>query len=927
MKIMLHTNMSIKQRTVLGFALMFLLVLIASGMGLLYTISVERNVTKMRNGGEQIEQIENLKTSCLGVVATIDSMLLTRQRGLIERRLNGELEDFSRQLTASQTQSWGESLQVAAQNRSIVNNLQALGVELGSVVNKLTTTIRKGQWAQAQFLRHNDLASLERRFNETLSQLSINVRNHVDKSVAESMRSQILLRRYWILTALVALALGSLAAFLTVTSIIRPIAALVATAQAIRHGDLSEKAEVPSRDELGVLAGVFNSMTTRLRELIGGLEQEVAKRKRVEEEIKNAHRRLDSTLKFVTSIISAVPIPLFYKDRDGRYLGVNDAFAELMGFTPDYYKGKTLMELWPGDFAEKYHEKDLELMRHPQKQVYEFRVQDKNGLVRPVLFGKNVFRDENGQVAGIVGAFQDITERKRAEEELTRHRDHLEELVQERTEELIRAKDTAEVASQSKSTFLASMSHELRTPLNAIMGYAQILKREGSLTKKQMDQVDTIYDSGQHLLSLISDILDLSRIEAEKMEVEIKPFNLPDLIQAVLSAIRIKAREKHLSVQYEEGSAVPSMVKGDGRKLQQVLLNLLDNAVKYTERGEITLRVSSSELRVPNDQESNQFQVSGFKFHISDTGIGIPGHNMEQIFEPFAKGRAEGRAIEGIGLGLAICRRLVKLMGGKLSVESEVGKGSIFTVELRLEVMEEVAVETTRPEKVVIGYTSREPSRTKGERKRLLIVDDNITNLSMLVSLLEPLGFEVHTAESGEESVRIAEENRPDLILLDLLMPGMDGHEALRRIRDDEELKRTKVIGVSAAVADKDRVEAFAANCDDFVSKPLDTSVLLDKLKTQLGIEWTEEEYGGRETKDEEGETVKVPPQTVQNKIIQYAERGEFTRLERTLTELESDEGAYNRFCDRIRQYAKRYDDEGIVNYLKARGLGYKAHG
>jgi CheY-like chemotaxis protein len=325
-----------------------------------------------------------------------------------------------------------------------------------------------------------------------------------------------------------------------------------------------------------------------------------------------------------------------------------------------------------------------------------------------------------------------------------------------------------------------------------------------------------------------------------------------------------------------------------------------------------------SRTRDEEPESRVQFPVSSFQFQVSDTGIGIPKERIEAIFEPFAKVDIEGRWTEGTGLGLAISRRLIELMGGKLTVESQVNKGSTFTVELEIEVMEGVEEAAKAPEKVVIGY--------RGERKHILIADDNITNLSMLVSMLKPLGFEIETAENGEEAVGRAAESQPDLILMDLMMPIMNGDEALRRIRENEDLKKIKVIGVSAAVADKDRADAFAADCDGFISKPVETGTLMDKLKAQLQIEWIEQvdeerrmKDEGRGTRDEETVAVKIPPQAVLEQIIQHAERGEFTRLESTIDELEAEDSNYSDFCDRIRAHARKYDDEGIIKYIKSR--------
>jgi CheY-like chemotaxis protein/anti-sigma regulatory factor (Ser/Thr protein kinase) len=356
--------------------------------------------------------------------------------------------------------------------------------------------------------------------------------------------------------------------------------------------------------------------------------------------------------------------------------------------------------------------------------------------------------------------------------------------------------------------------------------------------------------------------------------------------------------------------------------MRQVLLNLLGNAVKFTDKGSVTLAVSSSSGRSSHPALPLQTAaaVSFIRFTVSDTGIGIPKDKMDQIFEPFTHRELEGRTTEGVGLGLSISRKLVELMGGRLSVESEVGKGSVFTIELELETAAGREAEAVEPEKTITGYTCRERSETRGERKSILIVDDNVTNLSLLVSALEPLGFEIETAENGKEAVEKAAETSPDLILMDLLMPVMDGQEALRRIRTDNRLKEIKIIGVTAAVADKERMEKFAAECDDCISKPVNIGLLLEKLKKQLRIEWIEEGDKERVKKEraeavEEGKAFRTPPRAVVKDILRRVEMGDFSGLERVLDSLAEDE-IYTTFCSRIREYAKTYDDEAIINFI-----------
>ena len=649
---------------------------------------------------------------------------------------------------------------------------------------------------------------------------------------------------------------------------------------------------------------------------------------------------------------------------------VNKKGSEVLG----YDEGEIIGMNWFDNFLP---DKDRERTRSVFHELIAGKIQPVEYFENPVLtrddeerliaWHNAVFRDEQGNIIATVSSGEDITERRQTEEELQK------------------AKEAAEAANRAKSEFLASMSHELRTPLNAILGYAQLLKRQKNLTANQTEQLATIQSSGEHLLTLISDILDLARIEAQKVVTESNVFNLPALIHSVLNITKIKAEAKELSVQYEKPSSIPQAVMGDERKLRQVLLNLLDNAVKYTESGSVTLRASvvsgqwsalkedttdegrprtktfrgrrtrdEEELIMSDEQPYNGLRT--LRFEIEDTGIGIPEERLEEIFEPFTHGEADGRLVEGTGLGLSISRSLIELMGGRLSVESpstefgsriadhglgnekeeskiqipkskivDGGPGSTFTVELALPVAEETVAAIHELERPVIGY--------KGEGKSILIVDDNITNLSMLVSMLEPLGFEIITAEAGEEAIGKAEAFKPNLVLLDLLMPGMDGHEALRRMRENVALKDTRIIGVSAAVADRDRAEAFATDCDDFLPKPVDLEALLETLQTHLQIEWIEAELerpvmpespvdDGKPARRTADKPARRPPMEVIEEIARKVEWGDYAGLERILDRLEAEAADYGGFCSRIREYARNYDDEAILKFIRAEGRG-----
>lgn len=492
---------------------------------------------------------------------------------------------------------------------------------------------------------------------------------------------------------------------------------------------------------------------------------------------------------------------------------------------------------------------------------------------------------------------------KEREDELKRHRDHLEELVAERTAELTIAKEQAESANRAKSDFLSSMSHELRTPLNAILGYAQILRLHNNLSDIQRQQIDIMRNSGEHLLTLINDILDVGKIEANKMDVEDTVFDLPALIAQVFNLTKLQAEEKELQLYYDPETTLPAYVRGDERKLRQVLLNLLSNAVKYTHRGSVTMRVS--------------YGRSGdglLRCEVADTGMGIPLEKHKLIFEPFTQLSTDRQAREGTGLGLAITKRLLTLMQGSIGVESESGKGSTFWCEVPLPSLASGELDTEKTDLHIVGY--------HGRRKSILVVDDTVGNAALLVSLFEPLGFELFTAQNGQEALQQVSEQRPDLIVLDLVMPEMDGLEFATRLRQNNNLVTPKIIGASATVTDSDRKEAFVAACDDFVTKPICMPLLLEKIRVLLGIEWkiaspagTEELTGPKAALPDAPFMVPAPPEL--EELYRLAMLGDMLKIEAWAAELGARNSEYGPFADKLRELAKRFKAKAILTLVE----------
>ncbi len=646
-----------------------------------------------------------------------------------------------------------------------------------------------------------------------------------------------------------------------------------------------------SQDELGELVNQFNDMLSQIqdrdialqeahheleakvRERTHDLENEIQIRRKSESALRDSEERLRSILDHATTVV-------YMKDIDLHYVLVNRQFERVFGVTNEEVRGKTDPQIFPKDLADRFTERDNIVLESGQPLEFEeqWEVQGKTETYISIRFP---LRNSDGYIYAVCGLDTNITDRKNFELELQK------------------AKIEADSANSAKSAFIANMSHEIRTPLNAIMGYSQILRRDTTMTEEHHKALERIDSSGKSLLAIINDILDISKIEAGRMELHLGNFNMNEIINNMTTLFKLKCEEKNLTL---ETSPIPEdrcHVYGDEEKLKQVLINLLSNAVKFTDSGTVSLNIT------PEEKDE-------FLFEVQDTGKGIQEEAQKTIFEPF-KQDAEGIKKGGTGLGLAICRKQVLLMGSDLQVSSKIDEGSCFYFTLNLP----PSKEEQKPAKKI----SKKVIRVSDEHHiKALVADDNSDNRMVLSQLLKNIGVDVIEAENGLVALEETRKHLPNIIFMDIRMPVMDGRQAIAKIIEEFGQERFKIVTITASAMQHDREQFLKLGSHEVVLKPFRANQIFECLKNLLHIDFIYSEVPNKDVESKTSPDLNFSqihiPREIHHSLKEAAKLNYVTGIRESLPLLVETGEEGKQLADNLILCLKNYDMKKIMAIL-----------
>jgi len=614
------------------------------------------------------------------------------------------------------------------------------------------------------------------------------------------------------------------------------------------------------------------------------LQRDTLKEKRLAEE------RILMAMKRTEQLYRVIPSAIFCVDENKNITTWNNMAAEITGYSAEEVIGNSCALLALDTCKEGCLLYKEEMPKPITGRICE--IASKDGRILMISKSVDILYDADGGIIGGIECFEDITEKHQAELEL------------------IETKDKALVATKAKSAFLANMSHEIRTPMNAILGFAQILERDPNLTPGQAKFVQIINRSGNHLLKLINDVLDMSKIETGSSVLNKTTFSFYNMIRDIEIIFKSHAEGKGLSLFMSYEDDVPEFITADEGKLRQIFINILGNAIKFTESGNVAFRIGVANL---STQPVSYDDLINIIVEIEDSGLGIPEEDIMNIFEPFSQSAA-GFKIGGTGLGLPLAKNFIELMGGDISVKSEVNVGTCFKLIIPVEIGEDntKVEQTEKPNKVVGIKDITSPIR-------ILVVDDIELNRVLLLAILEPIGFEVREAENGQQAIEIFREWSPHVVLMDMRMPVMDGYEAIRLIKSDEVGKKTTVISVTASAFEDNKDEVLATGTNDYLRKPFREYELLSMLSKHIGVQYIYEETMDdvpevdKEINIKNNDLKDLPKEMVQE-ILSSVEGGDIAKLKELLNGLwKTNKDA----ADRLRVLADSYDYEKIQELLQ----------
>lgn len=565
------------------------------------------------------------------------------------------------------------------------------------------------------------------------------------------------------------------------------------------------------------------------------------------QQLKELSSKLDDSERRYRYIVESAPLGIFQRDMNGQYHFTNIMLAK-------FFECTSINEFLTkyGDMSKRWanhtrmHEFQQSLLNTGAAEDFEVETILESGKTKWFLLSAYLNRDSNL----INGYTVDITERKTAEQELLLYKDNLEKLVLQRTEELREARDAAENANRAKSVFLANMSHELRTPMNAILGFANVLYQDNRFDSDQHEKLLIIHRSGEHLLSIINDILDIAKIESGKITCDDSDIDLAEFVNEIISMLRVKAEAKHLQLFMDQNAPFPRFIRTDCAKLRQILINLIGNAIKFTDSGSIQVRLST---RILDSGIDNQNLI----FEIIDTGVGIATEDLQRIFEPFTQLGQH----DGTGLGLAITKQYVKLLGGDITVQRTESGGSKFQFSIHLQ-----------PTQDVHSISSDHKQQDHGlylnaHQFKILVVEDNEDNRFLLKNMIEPIGFQYQEAADGLAGISICTQWHPDIILMDRRMPKLDGLEATKQIRQLEMGYRPTIIAVTGQAFSDEQDEILAAGCDAILLKPYRQNQMLSLFEQVIALETLESQKKHSPTSEQSDLHHQAIPQSVRQRL------------------------------------------------------------